>query len=51
MNIEEKYFRTLFFFLQINHRKLLDAIFTVCGVPNELFRSVSSSVDKLDKVN
>ncbi|CAF2810340.1 unnamed protein product [Rotaria sp. Silwood2] len=35
--------------IYINHRKLLDAIFTVCGVPDKLFRSLSSTVDKLDK--
>ncbi|CAF4970016.1 unnamed protein product [Rotaria sp. Silwood1] len=35
--------------IYINHRKLLDAIFTVCGVPNKLFRSLSTTVDKLDK--
>ncbi|CAF4377918.1 unnamed protein product, partial [Adineta steineri] len=34
----------------INHRKLLDAIFTVCGVPDKLFRSLSSTIDKLDKI-
>ncbi|CAF4604685.1 unnamed protein product, partial [Rotaria sp. Silwood2] len=33
----------------LNHRKLLDAIFAVCGVPDALFRPISSSVDKLDK--
>ncbi|CAF3512462.1 unnamed protein product [Rotaria sordida] len=35
--------------IYINHRKLLDAIFTVCGVPDKLFRSLSSTIDKLDK--
>lgn len=33
----------------VNHRKLLDAIFAVCGVPDALFRPISSAVDKLDK--
>ncbi|CAF3225511.1 unnamed protein product [Rotaria sp. Silwood2] len=33
----------------VNHRKLLDAIFAVCGVPDSHFRPISSSVDKLDK--
>ncbi|CAF4459688.1 unnamed protein product, partial [Adineta steineri] len=36
--------------ININHRKLLDAIFTVCGVPDKLFRSLSSTIDKLDKI-
>ncbi|UJR13671.1 hypothetical protein I4U23_000683 [Adineta vaga] len=35
----------------INHRKLLDAIFTICGVPEKLFRSLSSTIDKLDKIS
>ena len=35
---------------QINHRKILDGIFEVCGVPPEKIRPISSAVDKLDKV-
>ena len=35
---------------QVNHRKLLDGIFEVCGVPPDKIRSISSAVDKLDKV-
>ena len=35
---------------QVNNRKLLDGIFASCGVPEEKFRSICSSVDKLDKV-
>jgi histidyl-tRNA synthetase len=35
---------------QINHRKILDGIFEVCGVPPEKIRTISSAVDKLDKV-
>ncbi|CAF3846519.1 unnamed protein product [Rotaria sordida] len=35
--------------IYVNHRKLLDAIFAVCGVPDSHFRPISSSVDKLDK--
>jgi histidyl-tRNA synthetase len=38
------------FLIKINHRKLLDGIFAVCGVPSEKIRCVSSSIDKLDKV-
>jgi histidyl-tRNA synthetase len=37
------------FVIKINHRKLLDAIFEVCGVPLDDFRTICSSVDKLDK--
>ena len=35
--------------IKINHRKLLDGIFEVCGVPQEKIRTISSAVDKLDK--
>jgi histidyl-tRNA synthetase len=35
---------------QVNHRRVLDGIFEVCGVPPEKVRSISSAVDKLDKV-
>mmetsp|Transcript_22170 Transcript_22170/g.27835 ORF Transcript_22170/g.27835 Transcript_22170/m.27835 type:complete len:948 (-) Transcript_22170:148-2991(-) len=38
------------FEIKINHRKLLDSIFDVCGVPEEKFRMICSSVDKLDKM-
>ncbi|UJR33573.1 hypothetical protein I4U23_021011 [Adineta vaga] len=37
------------FKVHVNHRKLLDAIFAVCGVPDSHFRPISSAVDKLDK--
>ncbi|CAF0850393.1 unnamed protein product [Brachionus calyciflorus] len=37
------------FQIKINHRKLLDGMFEVCGVPKEKIRLVSSSIDKLDK--
>jgi hypothetical protein len=36
---------------QINHRKILDGIFEVCGVPADKIRTISSAVDKLDKVS
>lgn len=36
--------------MQINHRKILDGIFAVCGVPAEKTRTISSAVDKLDKL-
>lgn len=37
------------FTVKINHRKVLDGIFEVCGVPKEKLRSISSAIDKLDK--
>lgn len=37
------------FVIKLNHRCLLDGIFAACGVPQDKFRSVCSSVDKLDK--
>ncbi|KAF8327586.1 uncharacterized protein EI90DRAFT_3126923 [Cantharellus anzutake] len=36
--------------VKINHRKILDGIFEVCGVPAEKIRTISSAVDKLDKL-
>lgn len=37
------------FVVKVNHRKLLDGIFAVCGVEPALFRPICSAVDKLDK--
>lgn len=37
------------FTIKINHRKILDGIFSVCGVPQDKLRTISSAVDKLDK--
>lgn len=37
------------YLIKVNHRKILDGVFDVCGVPQEQFRTVCSSVDKLDK--
>lgn len=37
------------FTIKINHRKILDGIFEVCGVPSDKIRTISSAVDKLDK--
>lgn len=37
------------FVVKLNHRKLLDGMFEACGVPAEKFRTICSSVDKLDK--
>ncbi|PGH27353.1 hypothetical protein AJ80_01065 [Polytolypa hystricis UAMH7299] len=36
--------------IKINHRKILDGLFEVCGVPTEKIRTISSAVDKLDKL-
>ena len=36
--------------IKINHRKILDGIFAVCGVPEDKIRTISSAVDKLDKL-
>lgn len=37
------------FKVKVNHRLLLDGLFESCGVPTEKFRTICSSVDKLDK--
>lgn len=37
------------FIIKLNHRLILDAIFATCGVPQDKFRTICSSVDKLDK--
>lgn len=36
--------------IRLNHRALLEGIFTLSGIPESFFKSVCSSVDKLDKV-
>ncbi|KAG9313834.1 histidine-tRNA ligase [Chiua virens] len=38
------------FMVKINNRKILDGIFETCGVPPEKIRTISSAVDKLDKL-
>ncbi|XP_051144803.1 histidine--tRNA ligase, cytoplasmic isoform X1 [Andrographis paniculata] len=35
--------------VKVNHRKLLDGMLAICGVPQEKFRTICSSIDKLDK--
>ncbi|GAQ79094.1 Histidyl-tRNA synthetase [Klebsormidium nitens] len=35
--------------IKLNHRKLLDAMLDICGVPAEKFRPICSAIDKLDK--
>lgn len=37
--------------VKVNHRQILDGMFEACGVPNDKFRTICSSVDKLDKVD
>lgn len=37
------------FVIKLNHRQLLDGMFEACGVAVDKFRTVCSSVDKLDK--
>ncbi|KAK1745276.1 histidine-tRNA ligase [Skeletonema marinoi] len=37
------------FGIKLNHRRLLDAILDLCGVPADKFRTICSAVDKLDK--
>lgn len=38
------------FTIKVNHRKILDGLFQLCGVKDEDIRKVSSAVDKLDKL-
>ncbi|KAL8159328.1 hypothetical protein V2J09_000865 [Rumex salicifolius] len=37
--------------VKLNHRKLLDGMLDICGVPPEKFRTICSSIDKLDKLS
>jgi len=37
------------FVIKVNHRMILDGMFEVCGVKSDMFRTICSSVDKLDK--
>lgn len=37
------------FLIKVNHRRFLDGLFEVCGVPKKDFRPICSAVDKLDK--
>lgn len=39
----------IFWQVKLNHRKLLDGMLEICGVPSEKFRTICSSIDKLDK--
>ncbi|KAL0239742.1 hypothetical protein GEMRC1_009850 [Eukaryota sp. GEM-RC1] len=38
------------FQISLNHRGLLDGMFKVAGIPEEMFKTVCSSIDKLDKL-
>nr|XP_010296021.1 PREDICTED: histidine--tRNA ligase, cytoplasmic [Balearica regulorum gibbericeps] len=38
------------FLIKVNDRRILDGMFAVCGVPDSKFRTICSSVDKLDKI-
>ncbi|ELK23679.1 PREDICTED: histidine--tRNA ligase, cytoplasmic isoform X1 [Myotis davidii] len=38
------------FLVKVNDRRILDGMFAICGVPDSKFRTICSSVDKLDKV-
>ena len=37
------------FRIKLNHRRILDAMLRVCGVPPSKFRAICSAIDKLDK--
>uniref|UniRef100_A0A6Q2XDY0 histidine--tRNA ligase n=1 Tax=Esox lucius TaxID=8010 RepID=A0A6Q2XDY0_ESOLU len=39
------------FELKVNDRRILDGMFAVCGVPDDKFRTICSTVDKLDKMS
>ncbi|XP_062249735.1 histidine--tRNA ligase isoform X2 [Platichthys flesus] len=38
------------FCIKVNDRRILDGMFAVCGVPDDKFRTICSTVDKLDKM-
>ncbi|KAM3843028.1 histidine--tRNA ligase isoform 2-T2 [Diretmus argenteus] len=38
------------FTIKVNDRRILDGMFAVCGVPDDKFRTICSTVDKLDKM-
>ncbi|XP_064222471.1 histidine--tRNA ligase, cytoplasmic isoform X2 [Aotus nancymaae] len=39
------------FYQCVNDRRILDGMFAICGVPDSKFRTICSSVDKLDKMS
>ncbi|EMP35303.1 Histidyl-tRNA synthetase, cytoplasmic [Chelonia mydas] len=38
------------FLIKVNDRRILNGVFAVCGIPDSLFHSTCSTVDKLNKV-
>ncbi|NXE84212.1 SYHC protein, partial [Cochlearius cochlearius] len=38
------------FLIKVNHRRILNGVFAVCGIPESKFVTVCSTVDKLDKL-
>lgn len=38
------------FLIKVNDRRILDGMFEVCGVPADKFRTICSTVDKMDKM-
>lgn len=38
------------FVIRLNHRQLLNGLFEACGVPQDKFKTISSAIDKIDKV-
>ncbi|KAM5299514.1 histidine--tRNA ligase, mitochondrial-like isoform 4-T4 [Ctenodactylus gundi] len=39
------------FLIKVNDRRIVDGMFAVCGVPESKFRTICTSVDKLDKMS
>ncbi|KAM7388869.1 hypothetical protein PAMP_022879 [Pampus punctatissimus] len=39
------------FRIKVNDRRILDGMFAVCGVPDDKFRTICSTVDKMDKMS
>ncbi|XP_027256619.1 histidine--tRNA ligase, mitochondrial isoform X3 [Cricetulus griseus] len=38
------------FLIKVNDRRVVDGMFAVCGVPEDKFRTICTSMDKLDKM-
>jgi len=38
------------FVIKVNHREILNGIFKLCNIPDDQFKTVCSSIDKLDKL-
>ncbi|XP_004696731.1 histidine--tRNA ligase, mitochondrial isoform X1 [Echinops telfairi] len=39
------------FLIKVNDRRIIDGMFAACGVPENKFRAICSSIDKLDKMS